>query len=462
MRAARVRPLRVAYAALMIFTLMAGDFWRNLLSWWGWGALVVLLLVGAVVALVLTRMKLRRLPLALLAFIGLATVSVFWSFYPGATLIGVAGTWATTVAALFLAVLLTWAELLRALGIALRWILGLSLVFELLVAVIVRHPILPFFTDYGNAKLPKAFYWSRDLLVEGGRIQGIQGNANLLALSALLALIVFGIQLAGKSTRRPTTIAWLVLAVAMLALTRSSTVLIATVVTLAVLGVILAVRATSDRSRILVYSGAGVLAAGAVTAALVFQGPLLTLLGKGEGLTGRVGIWDSVVQLAVQRPVFGWGWVSYWAPWVAPFDHLAVINGVTYLQAHNAWLDVWLQLGVIGVVLFAALVVTAFARSWLMAVDRVSPLPGNSAGYRAVALLPALVLTALLVQSLAESRLLIESDWALLACFAIKGKLTPLAVEAAELDPDYATSNGKDPLRQDPPRKSPTQRTRNR
>ncbi len=35
--ALRLRSVRVAFAALMLFTLMAGDFWRNLLSWWGWG-----------------------------------------------------------------------------------------------------------------------------------------------------------------------------------------------------------------------------------------------------------------------------------------------------------------------------------------------------------------------------------------------------------------------------------------
>ncbi len=415
--ALRLRSVRVAFAALMLFTLMAGDFWRNLLSWWGWGALVVLMLAGSTVALVTARASLRRLPLALLAFIGLATVSVFWSFYPGATLIGAAATWATTVAAVFLAVLLSWAELLRALGIALRWILGLSVIFELAVALIVRHPILPFFTDYGNAKLPKAFYWSRDLLIEGGRIQGIQGNANLLAFSALLAILVFGLQLAAKSTRRSTTLLWLAVAVVMMALTRSSTVLIAAIVTVAVLGVLLAVRATSGRARTAVYGGTLVLAAAALTAAFVFQGPLLTLLGKGEGLTGRVGIWNSVIQLAAQRPVFGWGWVSYWAPWVAPFDHLAVINGVTYLQAHDAWLDVWLQLGMVGVAVFAALAVIAFARSWRMAVDS-----GTTRERSALALLPVLLLTALLVQSLAESRLLIESDWVLLVCCAIKTK----------------------------------------
>jgi exopolysaccharide production protein ExoQ len=161
----------------------------------------------------------------------------------------------------------------------------------------------------------------------------------------------------------------------------------------------------------------------------VFHTQMLALLGRSDDLTGRVGIWDAVIHLASQRPVAGWGWVSYWAPWAAPFDHLAVIKGVTYLQAHEAWLDIWFQLGIIGIVVFATLILTTFGRSWLMAIDHPGIQPGTTVRYSALTLLPVLVLTALLVQSLAESRLLIESNWMLLAAFAVKTKLSPLAGE---------------------------------
>ena len=78
----------------------------------------------------------------------------------------------------------------------------------------------------------------------------------------------------------------------------------------------------------------------------------------------------AVAALAAERPVLGWGWVSYWAPWAAPFDTLAERKGVLYLQAHNAALDVWFQLGAVGLVLFTALVVSTLWRSWFRAVDR--------------------------------------------------------------------------------------------
>jgi len=151
--------------------------------------------------------------------------------------------------------------------------------------------------------------------------------------------------------------------------------------------------------------------------------PLLTqLLGKSSDLTGRFDIWRSVTELASERTGFGWGWVGYWVPWVEPFQGLAVRNGVAYLQAHNAWLDVWLQLGIVGLVLFAALVLATTWRAWFLAVDRPRLGVSNTAPFRASALLPLLIMTALLAQSVAESRLLVEYGWLLLIVMAVMTK----------------------------------------
>ncbi|MGO8610138.1 hypothetical protein ACC848_45130, partial [Rhizobium johnstonii] len=53
--------------------------------------------------------------------------------------------------------------------------------------------------------------WSRDNLFDGGRIQGLFGNANPLAYVALLGIIVFAIRIAARAPRRNFLIAWLAL-----------------------------------------------------------------------------------------------------------------------------------------------------------------------------------------------------------------------------------------------------------
>jgi len=418
------------FATLVFFTVLAGQFWRNLLGWWGFGAIAVFILVGSIGLLVTLKPEWtwRGFPKSLAAFMLVATVSLAWSAYPGASAIGITLQWMTTITALFLALCLTWAELLRTLAVALRWILGLSILFEVVVAVFIGHAVLPFWVEY-TGKIPAAFYWSRALLLDGGPIEGIVASRNLLGFIALLALIVFAVQLVAGTVARGRGIAWVVVALAMLWLTRSATVSVALLaVTIAMLFALWARRLPPLGRRPLYLTAAGVLAA-AVVGLVAFSPALLTMLGKSEDLTGRFDIWGRVIDLAGERPIVGWGWVSYWVPWVEPFDGLAVRKGVQYLQAHNAWLDVWLQLGILGLIIFAALTLSTLWRSWFLAVDRPRLGVNDTATYTVSSLLPLLLTVALLAQSLAESRLLVESGWVLLVVLAVRTKRPAAAAD---------------------------------
>jgi exopolysaccharide production protein ExoQ len=403
-------PYRLFLATFGFFTLAAGDVWRYLLSWWGWGAIILIFVTLAVVELVRGRVDVRRLPILLLATLALMTLSIAWSAYPGASALGVVATLATTVYAVFLATCFTWAELVDALARALRIVLVLSLLFELVVAVFLRGPVLPLWVDHsGLDEIPKAFYWSRDLLFDGGRIQGIVGNANILAMAALLSLIA---EIARRIAGRGSVVgfvAWVVLAVGVLALTRSSTVLVAAAVVAVVTAASWFARRGSGTRRVATAIGLVAGAAGAAVGAVTFRGPLLEVLGKSADLTNRLDIWTIVADLAGERPIAGWGWISYWAPWVEPYDDLVVIKGVTYLQAHNAWLDIYLQLGVLGLIIVGLFALTTLLRTWVYALD----------GPRDSALVPIALLTAVLVQGLAESRLLIEIGWAILVLVSL-------------------------------------------
>lgn len=434
--------LRSALLVLLLSILLAGDAWRYATGWWVYCVIAAGLSLFAVATLVVhrDRWRLGGLPFPLLAFLLLATASIAWSFYPAATALGLLSTWLVTIVAIWIAVGFPWAQILRGLATTLRIVLGLSIAFELFVAVVLRRPVLPIFVqpgvDYADYEtIPKLLYWSRNELfdvLDGGRIQGIVGNANHLGMMALFGVIVFGIQFADRSVRRGWALAWLVIAAGTLLLTRSGTVTIALAALVVAVGAVLLVRrATAPRARRLAYAGILGAIAAAAALAITFQGTLLGLLGKSADFTGRVGIWEKVIDLAAQRPAFGWGWVSYWMPWAAPFDDLAFRNGVRQLQAHNAWLDIWLQLGIAGLVVVAALVVPAAIRAWTFAIDRPWVAPERTGPYTAWSLLPLAILVVLLVQSIAESRLITEYGWALLLVIATKTK----AVDSVEPAP---------------------------
>ncbi|GAA1943372.1 O-antigen ligase family protein [Agromyces allii] len=422
MSLARRPALAGAYATFVLFTAFAGQFWRNLLGWWGFGAAVAIVVVGGIllIAHVRPRWIWRRTPKSTLAFLLLAVLSLAWSFYPGATALGLAILFVTTFAAVALVLCLPWSRIIASLASAIKWILALSITFELWVAVFVREPLLPNFPDFEvtGEKLPMAFYWSRGLLLHGGPIEGIVASRNLLGMVSLLGLIVFGCLLAAGSMRRAPGISWLVVSGLVFALTRSSTIiLVAALVAVVLVFAMWTRRVGAGHRRKVYWTAAGVVAA-SVALLLVSWNLLLQLFGKGEDLTGRTDIWASVIDLAQQRPIAGWGYVGYWVPWVEPFKELAVRKGVTYLQAHNAWLDIWMQLGVLGLIAFVAIVIGALWRSWFLAVDQPRDAAGRPLPYSAASLLPLLVLFALLGQSLAESRLLIEIGWLLLIAIA--------------------------------------------
>ena len=437
---------------LTFFTLFAGEALRNTLSWYGFaawdGAMLVTLVVVAIVRARRAGTRAapllgRRPPLPTLlvgGFVLWAALSLLWSNYRLSTLLALVILLVTTLAAVLLHRWIGWAGITTALTTALHIILGLSLLFELGVALLIGRPILPVFPIdvEPGMKIPQAFYWSRALLFEGGRIQGILGNANLLGFVALLALILTACLLVGRRMSPVTGIGGLALAALMLALTRSSTVIVAAAACVLVVAMMLLWRRGSHGHRGAFFAGGVVLVvlAGVAVAA---RGPLLALAGKSADLTGRLDIWNAVAGLIAERPILGWGWVSYWVPWVEPFSGLAVRNGVEYLQAHNAYLDVLFQLGPVGLVLFVgAIVATA------VSIGRDGVLPDVARGNAAIVgaweaderrapaedgegmrmfvlarILPALLLTALVTQALAESRLLVEGNWAVLVALAL-------------------------------------------
>ena len=274
----------------------------------------------------------------------------------------------------------------RAFSAAIKWVLALSLLFELWVAIFIREPLLPNFPDFdAEGSIADGVLLVASLLFDGGPIEGIVASRNLLGMVALLGLIVFGVLLAAGSMRRGWGITWLVVAGLDVRAdafrddhprrrhrTRRPR----------VRAVDAAGRARPSPRRL--PDGSGVLVA-SVTLLAVFWNSLLELFGKGEDLTGRLDIWNAVIGLATERPWAGWGWVGYWNPFVEPFDDLAVRKGVVYLQAHNAWLDVWMQLGIIGLLAFTAIVVGALWRSWFLSVDRPVDAAGRALPYSAAA-----------------------------------------------------------------------------
>ncbi|MBN9213871.1 MAG: ligase [Microbacterium sp. SCN 70-200] len=417
------------WCIFVIAAALAGTSWLMAFGTIGAGIAAFGSAIVSIVLWIVLRPEVQwpRLPWFAALYVAWAVASLTWTAYPSATLLTLGLLLATTVQAMFVGSVLTWRELVRAIASALKWILALSIVFELWVSLVWGGPVLPEFVRPDGPVDDPIVYWSRDNLFEGGRIQGLFGNANLLAVVALLGMIIFAVRWASHAPRRPLLVGWFALAAVLFVRAGSATAWLTAGTVVVVLVTVLLMR-TSTRAggRTRYYIAYAVVGLGGLTALWLTRDSIFTLLGRSSDLTGREGIWADVWAKAIEHPVIGWGFSTPWVPTDAFFDGWITDHGQTVMQAHNMWLDVFFQLGAIGLVLIVLTVAAFVWRSWFFAVDRPRWDLVADRPYSPLTLVPTLVGAVVLVQGLAETGPLVGWGWMFIVMLAFKIKQAPL------------------------------------
>ena len=359
----------------------------------GWAGLIAIIVVLVVVCSLSLAAQWNTvgwrglLPISLLAFVGWAGASVFWSEYQWASLAGFGYLVAFTILGIYIALTRDTIQIIRSYGDVLRVVLLAGLALEVFAGLLIDSRI-EFLNIAGN-------------LDSLGSIQGLSGTRNQLGIVAVIALVTFGTELRTKSIPRGLAIISLVAAGLAIVLSRSP-VAIGALVLLALAGAALYLlrRVASSRRRFWQF-GLLALTVMAAIAAWVLRGPIVAALNGAGELNHRLAVWNDVWNLIGLFPLEGWGWVGLWRNEIVPFQAFAVFGARTPTSSLNAFLDVWLQLGLVGFVIFIGMLGVTFTRSWLLASQRRS----------IIFAWPALVLVVLLVSSLAESTILIEFGW---------------------------------------------------
>ena len=401
----------LAYPAL--FVLLAGDGVRYLVGWYGYATLAAILVIASVVFILKSSDKsvLRRFPLPLAGLLGWMALSALWSNYQLVSLGAFGAQLATTIVAVFFAIQFDWRQLVNLFGNTIRLILILSLIIELIAAV--TGPIKPPFANFeGDTPPAPAYWWVQGNLFQSERIQGFVGNANLLSFIAVLGLVIFFVEYLVSAKKQNLAIASMVAAASFIAFSRSASMLVALVIV--IIGAIIAMIAEGKPKlvRHKIYRATLWSSLFCLFLLAVYWVEITDLLGRSADASGRFFIWQTVWALIEERWLLGWGWISHWIPGVAPYDGLIVIENVPHFHAHNAFLDVWLQLGVIGLAVFLWLLWTTFARVWKVAVVHTNPLY----------FWPLFAFMVISTQALTESRLLIENGWMLLVLLSLKSR----------------------------------------
>jgi exopolysaccharide production protein ExoQ len=103
-----------------------------------------------------------------------------------------------------------------------------------------------------------------------------------------------------------------------------------------------------------------------VTASFLVNKSLSDIVAESQGkdgtLTGRTDLWTDILAVA-NRPIFGAGYMSFWTPSMMAYFKSIRRESWGPQQAHNGYLETYIQLGWVGVILLVLLIVHGLSRS---------------------------------------------------------------------------------------------------
>jgi O-antigen ligase len=103
----------------------------------------------------------------------------------------------------------------------------------------------------------------------------------------------------------------------------------------------------------------------AATAIVMLAARLVQLSGKDLTYSGRTKIWSTVLEQIGANPITGYGAGSVWVSKDEPTVSMRRQIGFDAANAHQGALELLLQVGVIGLVLYALVLVTVAGRAWM-------------------------------------------------------------------------------------------------
>jgi exopolysaccharide production protein ExoQ len=303
--------------------------------------------------------------------VGFAVVSVLWSVEPEVTVRRLIALLGTTMFGVYLASRFTLHDQLSLVAAALLVAAVLS------VAFVAAVPHLGLQHD-----------------ASGDLWRGIYMNKNALGRMMAMSVVVMFL-LVQAHWLRPLPWLGMFLSLGLLWLTKSKTSLVGMLAIMSLVPVYRMLRRNWTTGVLLVLL-AMIPGTVAVAWAVNNQQIVMGWLGKDTTLTGRTDIWSAAVVMIRERPWLGYGFAGFWRGLDGASAYVCNVVGWEPPHGHNGILDLWLDLGVVGVILFGVSYTVAFVRALgrLRGTDRIE------------GLWPVVFLTFLILLNLTESTFL--------------------------------------------------------
>jgi O-antigen ligase len=305
--------------------------------------LIFLLIYGVTFLLLVARWKKVTYLLSkdrfIWVLIAVAVFSMFWSDAPDVTKTRTIALVGTTLFGFYLASRYSMKQQLQLLA----WAFGISIVLSFMFAVGV----------------PKLGIMGG---LHAGKWRGIYAHKNVLGKMMVMSALIF--LLLAISAKRNRRILWggFSLSAMLIVLSASSTSLVNLI---ALIAAFFALRTLRLRYEQMIPA---LLAIAIVAGSLQLlytanADALLGLFGKDATLSGRTDMWPYVLEKIWERPWLGYGYSGFWRGLDGESAYIWYATRWTPPNAHNGLLDLWLDLGLLGVSIYLLGFLTSFIRA---------------------------------------------------------------------------------------------------
>ena len=288
--------------------------------------LVITILVTLSARSILRRVGMLYWPLLLPAC---ALASTFWSQEPGTTLRKAVILLVTSLFAVFIHCRFSFDEQLR-------------LFVRFGIAVAIASVVLcVLFPSYGL-----------DQTLHVGAWQGIFPQKNICARACVFILIAPVALLNEIGSRKALALLACVLLLLVTVMTESRT---GDAIAIALVGAIVVLRFARRLGKleiVLAILSICILTPIACLVASSYTYDLVTMLGRDLTFSGRTAIWRGVWDAIMKQPFLGYGYSAFWLGMKGESANVAVVAHWFVPAAHNGFLELWLQLGALGMILF--------------------------------------------------------------------------------------------------------------
>jgi O-antigen ligase len=264
--------------------------------------------------------------------------------------------------------------------------------------------------------------------------RGAFTDKNTLGLACGLTIIIAGYCLTHRLSRRWLALSAIAMAVGLLYLSESKTPIVVVAVSLYAGIFALMLRRRSGLGVAASYL-LGVIGLAGIGVFALDWTAIVEAMGRDATLTNRIPLWHYSMVYIQHRPWLGYGFGAFWRADGVEANVVWAMVGFKPPHAHNAWLEIGLGLGIVGIGLMAL--------NWLVAFYRVARVAA-AAGARHIGLCFALLI-GIFIENMTEYEFFRPADilWVLFVIAIVHLGRARLMVRAARnTERDRASAGG--------------------